>query len=163
MTRHPNSRPGTPLRRREAVLTLAGLALSAAPRGFAAAKPRVGVWKSPNCGCCRDWIAHLQANGFAVTAFDAGNTDVRAQFGMPLQYGACHTGRIDGYALEGHVPAREVHRLLREKPQALGLAVPAMPLGSPGMDGPEYGARRDPYDVLLVQRDGKASVYQSYR
>ena len=98
-----------------------------------------------------------------VTAYDTGNTDVRAQLGMPQQYGSCHTGRVGGYALEGHVPAREIRRLLSERPKAVGLAVPAMPVGSPGMDGPAYGGQRDPYDVLLVARDGSASVYQSYR
>jgi len=77
--------------------------------------------------------------------------------------GGCHTGVVGGYAVEGHVPAREIQRLLREKPKAVGLAVPGMPIGSPGMDGPAYGGRRDPYDVLLVQADGRASVYQRYR
>lgn len=151
--------------RRQALLALAGWsALAAAPGSFAATpRPRIEVWKSPTCGCCKDWIAHLQDHGFEVVAFDTGNTDVRAQLGMPQRYGSCHTARVGGYALEGHVPAREVHRLLKEKPQAVGLAVPAMPVGSPGMDGPEYGGRQDPYDVLLVGRDGSASVYQAYR
>lgn len=150
--------------RRQALLALAGLAaLAAAPRVRAATRPHIEVWKSPSCGCCKDWIAHLQANGFEVSAHDSGNTDVRERLGMPPRYGSCHTARVDGYALEGHVPAREVHRLLKERPQAVGLAVPAMPVGSPGMDGPEYGGRSDPYDVLLVRRDGSASVYQAYR
>ena len=82
---------------------------------------------------------------------------------MPLALGSCHTAEVGGYAIEGHVPAREVLRLLREKPRdVVGLAVPAMPLGSPGMDGPEYGGRRDPFDVLLVRKDGSAIPYQSY-
>lgn len=156
--------PSPILTRRHGLFALAGLAaLVTTPLGLAASRPQVEVWKSPSCGCCKDWIAHLQANGFEVTAYDTGNTDVRAQLGMPQRYGSCHTARVGGYALEGHVPAREVQRLLKEKPQAVGLAVPAMPVGSPGMDGPEYGSRKDPYDVLLVQRDGTASVYQAYR
>ncbi|MDP3287999.1 MAG: DUF411 domain-containing protein, partial [Methyloversatilis sp.] len=81
----------------------------------------------------------------------------------PVEFGSCHTARVGEYVLEGHVPASDVRRLLMEKPKALGLAVPAMPIGSPGMDGPEYKGRKDPYDVLLVQRDGAASVYRSYR
>lgn len=83
--------------------------------------------------------------------------------GMPVKFGSCHTARVNGYVLEGHVPASEVKTLLKERPKALGLAVPSMPVGSPGMDGPEYKGRKDPYDVLLVQTDGSASVYRSYR
>ena len=126
--------------------------------------PVVEVWKSPTCGCCKDWIAHLRAAGFVVRAHDEGNTDARARLGMPVAYGSCHTAQVGGYAIEGHVPAREIRRLLADKPAGVvGLAVPAMPVGSPGMDGPEYGGRRDPYDVLLVRRDGGTAVYQSYR
>lgn len=123
----------------------------------------VEVWKSPSCGCCKDWVAHLEGNGFKVKVHDEGNTDARVRLGMPIRYGSCHTALVDGYVLEGHVPAREIGRLLKEKPAALGLAVPAMPVGSPGMDGPEYGGRKDPYDVLLVRRDGTSAVYQPYR
>lgn len=125
--------------------------------------PLVTVWKSPTCGCCKDWIKHLEAHGFRVQSHDTGNTDARARLGMPLALGSCHTAEVGGYAIEGHVPARELRRLLAEKPRAvIGLAVPAMPIGSPGMDGPEFGARRDPYDVLLVRKDGSSSPYQSY-
>lgn len=152
------------LRRRRlvvaAVLFAAGAVRAARP---ASATRLIEVWKSPSCGCCKDWIEHLRANGFEVKAYDSGNSDPRRRFGMPRQYGSCHTALVAGYAIEGHVPAREIRRLLTERPQAVGLAVPAMPIGSPGMDGPEYGGRRDPYDVLLVQRNGGASVYQSYR
>lgn len=91
------------------------------------------------------------------------NTDARQRLQMPIAHGSCHTALVDGYAIEGHVPAREIHRLLKERSAAIGLAVPAMPVGSPGMDGPAYGGRRDPYDVLLVGRDGSARVYQAYR
>ncbi len=129
-----------------------------------AAKPLVDVWKSPDCGCCKDWVRHLEANGLQVRVHDEGNQDARVRLGMPQRYGSCHTAKVGDYVLEGHVPAREVLRLLKDKPAgALGLAVPAMPVGSPGMDGPEYKGRKDPYDVLLVRRDGGASVYQSYR
>lgn len=145
-------------------VVFAALAAVAAPTLAAApAKPRVEVWKGPACGCCKDWVRHLEANGFSVVTHDDGNSEARARLGIPVKYGSCHTAQVGGYALEGHVPAREVHRLLRERPQAVGLAVPAMPVGSPGMDGPEYGGRKDPYDVLLVRKDGNASVFQAYR
>jgi hypothetical protein len=156
-------RPAAPMRRR--FLLAAGAAvLPAWALGQAApVVPLVEVWKDPSCGCCKDWIKHLQANGFQVKAHDTGNTDARARLGIPIRYGSCHTAQVGGYAIEGHVPAREIHRLLKERPQAVGLAVPAMPVGSPGMDGPEYGTRKDPYDVLLVRKDGTASVYRPYR
>ena len=127
------------------------------------AAPLVEVWKDPSCGCCKDWVKHLEANGFAVRVFETGNTALRGQLGMPAQFGSCHTARVGGYVVEGHVPAREIRRLLNERPSAVGLAVPAMPVGSPGMDGPEYGGRRDPYDVLLVALGGRSSVFQTYR
>ena len=122
----------------------------------------VEVWKDPNCGCCKDWVAHMQSSGFVVRVNDTGNTAARARLGIPQQLGSCHTALVGGYAVEGHVPAREVRRLLKERPDAIGLSVPGMPVGSPGMDAPAYGGRTDPFDVLLVQRDGKARVYRSY-
>ncbi len=104
----------------------------------------------------------MEVNGFKAKVHDDGNTDQRAALGMPIRYASCHTARVGGYAIEGHVPAREVRRLLAEKPKAIGLAVPAMPLGSPGMDGPEYGGRKDAYEVLLVLKSGSAEVFQAY-
>ena len=135
----------------------------AAPAWAQNAPPLVEVWKSPTCGCCKDWIKHLEANGFTVKTYDSGNTQMRGRLGLAEKFGSCHTARVAGYVVEGHVPAREIQRLLKDRPTALGLAVPAMPVGSPGMDGPEYGGRRDPYDVLLVQADGRSTVFQSYR
>ena len=148
--------------RRRFMTTLA-LAVMAGPALAKTGTPLVEVWKDPSCGCCQDWIKHLDANGFQVKAHNTGNTDARAMLGMPVAYGACHSARVTGYAIEGHVPAREIRRLLKEIPPAIGLAVPAMPLGSPGMDGPAYGNRRSPYEVLLVRRDGSTRVYASYR
>jgi hypothetical protein len=132
--------------------------------GFAASPQRIGmeVWKDPSCGCCKDWIALMEKAGFSVQVFETGNNGVRAQMGLSAKLGSCHTARVEGYAIDGHVPAREIHRLLREKPDALGLTVPGMKVGSPGMDGPAYKGRKDPYDVLLVRRDGSTSVYQKY-
>ena len=139
------------------------VAIGVMPASVAAATVPVKVWKSPTCGCCNDWITHLEANGFAVMAYNDGNSKARKRLGMPVRFGSCHTAVIEGYVIEGHVPAPEIQRLLDEKPQAIGLSVPAMPRGSPGMDGPEYGGIKDPYDVLLIDQDGEASVFQSYR
>jgi hypothetical protein len=148
---------------------LAALAAAACLPGWALAQSApaqagalLQVWKDPNCGCCKDWIVHLKSNGFRTQAFDTGNSAMRSRLGMPQKYGSCHTALVGGYVIEGHVPAREIQRLLKEKPQALGLSVPRMPVGSPGMDGPEYGGRRDPYEVLLIGKDGSATVFQSY-
>ncbi len=137
------------------MLPLGGIA--APPRG-----PLVEVWKDPNCGCCKDWIAILEQAGFSVRVFDTGNNAMRSKLGIPVSLGSCHTARVGGYAIEGHVPVREIQRLLREKPKAIGLTVPGMPVGSPGMDGPAYKGRKDPYDVLLIQPHGGTSVYQKY-
>ena len=122
----------------------------------------VEIWKDPSCGCCHDWIEHMQAHGFSFTVHDTGNNAVRAQLGLPQQLGSCHTALVGGYLIEGHVPASDVRKLLQQKPKALGLAVPGMPVGSPGMDGAVYGNRRDPYDVLLVERGGSTKVFSSY-
>jgi hypothetical protein len=141
---------------------LAALAVTA-PAGATAAPVPVEVWKAPTCGCCKDWISHLESNGFKVKVHDTGNTAARSRLGIPMRLGSCHTAQVEGYVIEGHVPAREIQRLLSERPSAVGLAVPGMPIGSPGMDGPVYGTRKDPYDVLLVRKDGSTTSYQSYQ
>ena len=149
-----------PNRRRIAGLLVAAPAVLALAARAARAQgaPAVEVYKSATCGCCSDWIKHLQANGFTdVKAYDVGNAKKRAEVGMSLRYGSCHTALIDGYVIEGHVPAREIKRLLKERPKALGLAVPGMPLGSPGMEVDD--GRVDRYDVLLVQKDESATVF----
>ena len=143
-------------------LLAAGAALLAGAPAWGLAPHPVEVWKDPSCGCCKDWVTHLEANGFHVKVHETGNNAVRARLGIDPKYGSCHTAVVDGYALEGHVPAREIRRLLKEKPPALGLAVPGMVVGSPGMDGPAYGGRQDAYDVLLLARGGGSRVYQRY-
>jgi len=151
------------MQRRLFVQTVAAAATtSALPLLAQTAKPRIEVWKDPSCGCCKDWTAHLQSNGFSVTTHDSGNTAARARLGLPQKLGSCHTALVGGYVVEGHVPASDVKRLLKERPKALGLAVPGMPVGSPGMDGPEYGGRKDRYDVLLVQADGSTRTFSRY-
>ena len=113
----------------------------------AASELSAEVWKDPNCGCCKEWIQHLEEVDIQVRTSNTGNTDIRERLGIARQFGSCHTARIGGYAIEGHVPVADIKRLLKEKPEAIGLAVPGMPIGSPGMDGPLYGDRKDPYDV----------------
>ena len=124
----------------------------------------VTVWKTPSCGCCKDWVIHMRKEGFYVVTNDvADTTPIRQKFGLPAKFGSCRTAQVGGYVLEGHVPAQEVKRLLREKPVAIGLAVPDMPIGSPGMEmrGEMLGVR-DAYAVLLVTAEGSSRVYQSY-
>lgn len=132
--------------------------------GMAASPQRIDmeVWKDPSCGCCKDWVALMEKSGFAVRLYETGNNGIRAQMGLAAKLGSCHTARVAGYVVEGHVPAREIHRLLLEKPDAIGLTVPEMIVGTPGMDGPAYKGRKNPYQVLLVRRDGSTSVYQKY-
>jgi hypothetical protein len=131
----------------------------AVPLLASAAAPVIEVYKSATCGCCTEWVKHLKANGFTVKAQNVANpSDYREKAGIPDELGSCHTGMVQGYALEGHVPASEIKRLLAEKPKAKGLAVPAMPMGSPGMEG----HRKDPYDVLLVHANGRTSTYKHY-
>jgi hypothetical protein len=141
------------------------LALAAAPFCAWAQKPSrtpIEVWKDPGCGCCEDWVRHLEANGFAVKLNESGNDAMRAKLGVPQRLGSCHTGLVDSYAVVGHVPAADIRRLLRERPVAIGLAAPGMPVGAPGMDGPAYGGRRDPYEVLLVTANGQARLYAAH-
>lgn len=150
------------MQRRHLLNAAIGLSLAGTGAFAQAALPPLQVWKDPNCGCCNDWVALMRAEGFQVQVFDGGNTAMRQRLGLPAKYGSCHTGLVGGYVVEGHVAASEVRRLLAEKPDAIGLAVPGMPVGSPGMDGPVYGERRDAYDVLLVQRDGGSRVFQHH-
>lgn len=146
------------MKKRVFLKLLAVSTLAAQVPVFAAA-PVIEVYKSASCGCCTEWVKHLEQNGFTVKARNVANpSDYREKFGIPNDLGSCHTGMVEGYALEGHVPAAEIKKLLAEKPKARGLAVPAMPMGSPGMEGPT----KHPFDVLLVGADGKHSVYKHY-
>ena len=145
---------------RRAVLVMAAMSAFAGPVLAAAARTRVTVWKTPNCGCCKDWVKHLETNGFEVVTHDVKETASKRQaLGLAEKYGSCHTATVNGYVLEGHVPARDIQRLLRDKPSAIGLAVPGMPVGSPGM---EMGTGADAFDVVLVLKDGSSRVFQSY-
>ncbi len=124
-----------------------------------AALPPMTVYKDPNCGCCTEWVSHVRKAGFVVTVRDTADmSSVKASFGVPSALESCHTARVGAYAIEGHVPADLIQKLLREQPVARGLAVPGMPMGSPGM---EQGAQKDAYDVVLFDKAGKTRVYAS--
>jgi len=115
-----------------------------------AARPAVTVWKSPSCGCCGAWVRHMRAAGFPVTVHDVGDVQpIKDGNGVPDALRSCHTALVDGYVVEGHVPAGDIKRLLEERPAAKGLAVPGMPSAAPGMDGPH-----EPYHVVLFGSPG---------
>jgi hypothetical protein len=140
-------------------LTAAAAALSL-PVVAKQALPQVQVFKDPNCGCCGAWVEHMKAAGFSVNVTDIEDTSVaRRKYGLPEKFAGCHTAVVGGYVVEGHVPANDVKKLLAMKPVAIGLSVLGMPVGSPGM---EMGSRKDPYQVLLVAKDGRARVFATY-
>ena len=126
---------------------------------LAAAEGPVEVWRSPTCQCCGAWVKHLEKNEFAVKVSAATPSmldRIKRQAGIGESLAACHTAKIGPYVIEGHVPAADIERLLSERPDALGLAVPGMPVGSPGM---EQGDKTEPYDVLLIKKDGTTEVF----
>ncbi|MBC2777557.1 DUF411 domain-containing protein [Parasphingopyxis marina] len=122
--------------------------------------PELVVYKTPTCGCCNAWVDHMRAAGFAVRTIEVADTGpIATESGVPPALRSCHTGLVAGYAIEGHVPAGDVRRLLDEQPDVAGLAVPGMPAGSPGM---EMGDRTDPYRVIAFNRDGSGGIFASY-
>ena len=139
--------------------SLALIALLGSAPVWAQTAPTVDIYKSPTCDCCGKWIAHMQKNGFKVETHEVDNIPAsRKKLGMPDKLGSCHTSKIGNYVVEGHVPAQDIKRLLKEKPKALGLAIPSMPPGVPGMDIPNS----PPYETLLVQADGSTSVFAKH-
>jgi hypothetical protein len=135
------------------------IALVSAGAVWAQDATEVEVFKSSSCGCCGKWIEHLQQNGFQVSIREVNDIPAaRKKLGMPDRLGSCHTARVGDYVIEGHVPSVDIQRLLKEKSQALGLAVPSMPPGSPGMET----AKPVPYTTLLVQSDGNTSVFAKH-
>lgn len=123
-----------------------------------AAPTEITVYKTPTCGCCTAWVEHLEKNGFVVKAKDIPDLSaLKRHYGVTSEIASCHTGFVGGYVIEGHVPADVIAQLLKEKPHIKGIAVPGMPMGSPGMEGP----RKDPYDVVAFDSTGAKSVYAS--
>ncbi len=144
---------------RKQFLQSVGLATIGAAVRLRGAAPQMKVYKTPTCGCCGKWVQHLRDNGFEVTVQEVADTaEYRTKAGIPSSLASCHTGFVEGYGIEGHVPAADIQRLLKEHPKAKGLSVPGMPMGSPGMEGP----RSQPYSVMLVDSEGRTSVYQTY-
>lgn len=139
---------------------LAAVPLLIATYAGAQAPQVIEVVKSPTCGCCNGWVAHLRRAGFQVRVTDVADvTPTARRLGVPDDLRSCHTASVGGYAIEGHVPAADIMRLLRQRPAAAGLAVPGMPMGSPGMEG---GGRREPYRVILFTRAGRRTVFASH-
>jgi hypothetical protein len=124
------------------------------------AQTPITVYKTPTCGCCAKWVEHMEANGFKATVVNMPDTSgERAKRGVPAKLGSCHTAVVGTYAIEGHVPASDVKRLLREKPALVGLAAPGMPAGSPGMDVPNSPA----YEIVAFDRQGRTTVFATHR
>ena len=151
---------------RQFALTAIGLA-AAASLGIAAAQqkqaggPLIEIYKSPTCGCCSKWVEHMRASGFTVKTTDVDDImKVKATHGVPDQLQSCHTGIVQGYVVEGHVPAADVQRLLKEKPAVVGIATPGMPVGSPGMEVPNV--KSDPYNVMAFDKKGGTSVFAKH-
>jgi hypothetical protein len=151
-----------------AILVVAGCGQSQTPSttmnplasAIAAEMPQLVVYKSASCGCCKVWVEHMRQHGFVAKVNDVENmSPIKERVGIPYSMGSCHTAELGGYFIEGHVPAEQVLRLLKEKPKAKGLTVPGMPIGSPGM---EQGDTVQPYEVHLVHPDGTTSVYAKY-
>lgn len=141
-----------------------GTAVVAVPVAVArpALAPRpmqITVYKDPDCGCCRNWVDHLKKHGFKVTTHDTRDmSSVKSTFSVNSKLHSCHTAVINGYVIEGHVPAADIKRLLRERPKVAGLAVPGMPVGSPGMEG----SRSDKYSVMAFDKTGKTKVFANH-
>ena len=145
--------------RRKMLLVLSMMA-SATYRIRGQQSPKVDIYKDPTCGCCGKWVTHLKTEGFATTVTDVRDiAAVKAKYRVPDQLRSCHTALVGGFVIEGHVPASDVRRLLEERPKVVGLAVPGMPTGSPGMEGPNGR----PYDVLTFDAAGKTTVYSTQK
>jgi hypothetical protein len=139
---------------------MSALVMFSATHVMAAGLPTVEVYKTLSCGCCGFWVEHMQQSGFKVNVHNVRDvTPVRENAGVPDAMGSCHTALVGGYAIEGHVPAADVKRLLRERPKATGIAVPGMVQGSPGM---EQGGRKDPYSVILFNKGGRSFVFAQH-
>jgi hypothetical protein len=145
-----------------AVAACFGAAVAARAQQKAAALPSMVVYKSPTCGCCTIWVEHVRAAGFQVEVHNVDEEkmqSVSSGGGVPNDLDSCHTAKVGGYTIEGHVPAADIQRLLKEKPAVAGIAVPGMPIGSPGM---EMGGRKDPFSTIAFTKDGKKTVFAKH-
>ncbi|MES9964333.1 MAG: DUF411 domain-containing protein [Candidatus Sedimenticola sp. 20ELBAFRAG] len=140
------------------LLLIGGLGLLSAQQSSSSTDHDIVVYKSPTCGCCKEWVKHLKNNGFSVEVHNQQNVaPIKRELGVPARLQSCHTAKVGDYVIEGHVPADLISKLLLEKPKIKGLAVPGMPMGSPGMEGP----RKDDYDIVTFSENGRTSIYAS--
>ncbi|MES9872666.1 MAG: DUF411 domain-containing protein [Candidatus Sedimenticola sp. PURPLELP] len=140
------------------LLLIGGLGLLSAQQSSSSTDHNIVVYKSPTCGCCKEWVKHLKNNGFSVEVHNQQNVaPIKRELGVPARLQSCHTAKVGDYVIEGHVPADLISKLLVEKPKIKGLAVPGMPMGSPGMEGP----RKDDYDIVTFSESGRTSIYAS--
>jgi hypothetical protein len=143
---------------KQVLATIAALAWLAAP-GFAAGPGEIAVYRTPTCGCCSDWVKHLEANGFTVEDHVVADLrEMKSEHGVTPELASCHTAFVDGYVIEGHVPAADIARLLETRPPVAGLAVPGMPIGSPGMEGPNP----ETYRVLAFDGQGTVETFTTH-
>ena len=146
---------------RKAVIILVVMLASVSAGAQRAQQPMVEVFKSPTCGCCSKWVDHLRAHGFTVrTTETEAIDDIKAKHQIPQSARSCHTALVGGYVVEGHVPAADVQRLLKERPAIAGIAVPGMPIGSPGMEVP--GMKAQPFEVVAFTKQGTTRVFASH-
>ena len=146
--------------RSTAILVLASFGFSACAEQTGAGGPEMTVYRSPTCGCCGKWLEHARQSGFKINDVISDDMDtIKARYGVPEKLASCHTAIVDGYVVEGHVPAGDIQKMLQAKPQVAGLAAPGMPMGSPGM---EMGGRQDAYHVVSFDKSGKAEVFAEH-
>jgi|SRR5687768_6871683 len=157
-------------RMKSMIFAVAVTVASSSAAGDAAQKARpsapkpvmLAVYKTPTCGCCAKWVEHMKQNGFTVNVTDLRDlSDIKTKHGIPSKVQSCHTGIVNGYVVEGHVPAADVKRMLKERPAVAGLALPGMPMGSPGMEGPP-NIQPPPYEVLTFDKKGATRVYSRH-
>ncbi len=153
-----------PVSKTSLVTTFRSLAIAILVTGLAACQPQaqpqeITVYKSATCGCCKKWVTHLQDNGYTVKAINVADINtIKKEQGVPGHLSSCHTALVDGYVIEGHVPAADIKRLLVERPKTKGIAVPGMPMGSPGMKG----SRKDNYNVVTFNGNGTTGVFERH-
>lgn len=139
--------------------TTAAVNVAATPRAVSDSAFSVVVYKSPSCGCCKEWVNYMRRSGFQVSAIDTTDLDaIKRRYGVASQHASCHTATVGGYVIEGHVPAEDIRRLLADRPSVAGLAVPGMPVGSPGMEG----LYKQAYEVLAFTRGGTSTVFAKH-